>query len=55
MSDLHDKVVELQNSVKGLALEVEGMRKHTSSATDFILVELENLEKSIHELIEKLK
>ena len=55
MDELRAKVRELQNSVRGLSMEVEGLRVHTSSASTFILDELESLTKAINELINKLR
>lgn len=54
MPELKAKVLELQNSVRGLSLEVEGMRQHQSSSATFILDELDDLTKAINELIRRI-
>ena len=37
----------ITTEVKGLRIEVEGVRTHLSSATDFILLELEKIAQSL--------
>ena len=49
------KITELRNSVRGLALDVERWRQHTSASGDFMLVELEHINDTINELIQKIK
>jgi hypothetical protein len=44
------KITGIQVTIKGLMLQVEGWRVHTSSMGDFILHEIEELEKTVVEL-----
>ena len=49
------RITELRQLVQGLHLAVKGWREHTSSNGDFMLVELEHINDSINELIQKIK
>jgi hypothetical protein len=52
---LHDKLIDLSTSIKGLRTEVESWRKHTSSSSDFIMIELEALTRSLDNFLKELK
>jgi hypothetical protein len=43
-------LTEIDNSIKGLRLEVEGLRMHTGSTGEFILISLEHLTRIVKEL-----
>jgi hypothetical protein len=47
---LPEVLVELESSVKGLRLEVEGWRMHTGSASHFMMVEIDRLIDVLKEL-----
>lgn len=47
---LPDVLVELESSVKGLRLEVEGWRMHTGSASHFMMIEIDRLITVLQEL-----
>ncbi len=48
------KLTEIQHSIKGLLMQVEGWRVHTSSMGDFIIAEVEELQRAVAELKTKL-
>ena len=43
-------LTEIDNSINGLRLEVEGLRMHTGSTGEFILISLEHLAHIVKEL-----
>jgi hypothetical protein len=43
-------LTEIENSIKGLRLEVEGLRMHTGSTGEFILLSLEHLSNMVKAL-----
>lgn len=43
-------LTEIDNSINGLRLEVEGLRMHTGSTGEFILISLEHLANIVKEL-----
>jgi hypothetical protein len=47
---LPEVLLELESSVKGLRLEVEGWRMHTGSASHFMMVEIDRLIDVLNEL-----
>jgi hypothetical protein len=46
---------EVENSINGLRLEVEGLRMHTGSTGEFILISLEHLKSIVEELKKVIK
>lgn len=48
------KITEIQHTIKGLVMQIEGWRVHTSSMGDFILAEVEELQRAVAELKQKL-
>lgn len=51
---LIDKITEIQHTIRGLMIQVEGWRVHTSSVSDFLLREVEELQRIVGELKVKL-
>ena len=47
---LQQVVADLEASIKGLRMEVEGWRQHTGSASHFMLVEIDRLISELTEL-----
>ena len=48
------KITEIQYTIKGLMIQIEGWRTHTSSVSDFLLREVEELQRIVTELKDKL-
>lgn len=46
---------EIDANIRGLRLEVEGWRKHTSSNGTFVMDQLDELERILKQLRDKLK
>lgn len=46
---------EVENSINGLRLEVEGLRMHTGSTGEFILISLDHLSNIVNELKAAIK
>ncbi len=57
MSDLSDeeRIELVAATLRGLRLEVEGMRIHNASSVDFLLEEIKNLTKAVCLLASKRK
>jgi hypothetical protein len=52
--DLVGKLQEVRNSIKGLSLEIEGLRLNNNSTGDFILVALKDLLVSVNRMLDKV-
>lgn len=52
--DLVGKLQEVRNSIKGLSLEIEGLRLNNNSTGDFILVALKDLLLSVNRMLDKV-
>lgn len=52
--DLIEKLQEVRNCIKGLSLEVEGLRLNNNSNSDFILVALKDLLISVNRMLDKV-
>jgi hypothetical protein len=48
-------LLDLETSVRGLRLEVEGYRTHIGSSTEFMMIEIERLIGVLHELRSLIK
>lgn len=53
--DISGKLEELKNSLKGLSMEVEGLRLNNNSNSDFILVALKDMLGAVNRLQASVK
>ena len=52
---LIERIHEVENSINGLRLEVEGLRMHVGSTGEFILMSIEHLTSILDELKAQIK
>jgi hypothetical protein len=52
---LGEVLLDLESSVRGLRLEVEGMRTHVGSSTEFLMIEVDRLISVLEELRKLIK
>lgn len=52
--DLIGKLQEVRNAIKGLSLEIEGLRMNNNSTGEFILVALKDLLVSVNRMLDKV-